>query len=68
MQSNTTQNWWKYGVVYHIYPTSFKDSNNDGIIAHHRLPLRLRHLVLAQKKWTRERDLVHWFFVIHPVV
>lgn len=27
MQSN----WWKEGVVYQIYPRSFKDSNNDGI-------------------------------------
>jgi len=31
MQPNTTQDWWKYGVVYHIYSNSFKDSNNDGI-------------------------------------
>ena len=23
--------WWKHGVVYHIYPRSFYDSNNDGI-------------------------------------
>ncbi|KAF2003443.1 glycoside hydrolase family 13 protein [Amniculicola lignicola CBS 123094] len=23
--------WWKDGVVYQIYPASFKDSNNDGI-------------------------------------
>lgn len=22
--------WWKHGVIYHIYPLSFKDSNNDG--------------------------------------
>lgn len=22
--------WWKEGVVYQIYPASFKDSNNDG--------------------------------------
>lgn len=31
MQPNNAQDWWKYGVVYHIYPASFKDSNNDGI-------------------------------------
>ncbi len=23
--------WWKHGVIYHIYPRSFSDSNNDGI-------------------------------------
>jgi alpha-glucosidase len=23
--------WWKHGVIYHIYPQSFYDSNGDGI-------------------------------------
>lgn len=23
--------WWRYGVIYHIYPQSFMDSNGDGI-------------------------------------
>jgi alpha-glucosidase len=23
--------WWKYGVIYQIYPRSFADSNHDGI-------------------------------------
>ena len=27
----STWNWWKHGVIYHIYPRSFFDSNGDGI-------------------------------------
>ncbi|CZR67480.1 probable alpha-glucosidase (maltase) [Phialocephala subalpina] len=27
----TERIWWKDGVVYQIYPASFKDSNNDGL-------------------------------------
>jgi alpha-glucosidase len=23
--------WWKHGVVYHIYPRSFRDTNGDGV-------------------------------------
>jgi len=23
--------WWKHGVIYHIYPRSFQDSDSDGI-------------------------------------
>ncbi|OAG00564.1 alpha-glucosidase-like protein maltase [Paraphaeosphaeria sporulosa] len=27
----TQRKWWKDGVVYQIYPASFKDSNGDGV-------------------------------------
>lgn len=23
--------WWKHGIIYHIYPRSYKDTNKDGI-------------------------------------
>jgi len=29
-ETNVDWIWWKHGVVYHIYPLSFFDSNNDG--------------------------------------
>ena len=29
--SQSHRKWWKDGCVYQIYPSSFKDSNNDGI-------------------------------------
>jgi hypothetical protein len=31
MTIGTHRKWWKEGVVYQIYPASFKDSNGDGI-------------------------------------
>ncbi|MDR1683375.1 MAG: hypothetical protein LBS25_08330 [Candidatus Symbiothrix sp.] len=30
MQNNLSC-WWKHGIVYHIYPQSFKDANRNGI-------------------------------------
>ena len=27
----TQEIWWKYGVIYQVYPRSFRDGNNDGI-------------------------------------
>ncbi|KAK3956901.1 glycoside hydrolase family 13 protein [Pseudoneurospora amorphoporcata] len=31
MADNLDRVWWKDGVVYQIYPASFKDSNGDGL-------------------------------------
>jgi alpha-glucosidase len=30
IEEEKDKNWWKHGIVYHIYPRSFMDSNNDG--------------------------------------
>lgn len=29
-KQDTSFCWWKHGIIYHIYPQSYKDSNQDG--------------------------------------
>jgi alpha-glucosidase len=46
MESQQTEpwNWWKHGVIYHIYPRSFMDSNGDGIGDLHGIISKLDYL------------------------
>src|SRR5215470_7095754 len=36
--------WWKYAVIYEIYPRSFQDSNGDGVGDINGITSRLRYL------------------------
>ena len=51
--------WWQSGVIYQIYPRSFKDSNGDGVGDLKGITTKLPYL-----KWLRV-DAV-WLSPIHP--
>jgi alpha-glucosidase len=54
-----TQNWWRDGVLYQIYPRSFADGNGDGIGDLPGLKARLEYL-----EWLGIDGI--WLNSIHP--
>lgn len=45
MNSQVTEDWWRRGVIYQIYPRSFQDADGDGIGDLAGIVQRLDHLV-----------------------
>ena len=44
MQITPSEDWWRGGVIYQIYPRSFQDSNSDGIGDLPGITQRLEHI------------------------
>jgi alpha-glucosidase len=51
--------WWKYGIIYQIYPRSFFDSNGDGVGDLKGILVKLDYL-----KWLGVRNL--WLSPVFP--
>jgi alpha-glucosidase len=44
-----THSWWQRGVIYHVYPRSFLDTNGDGIGDLPGITRGLAYLVTRQR-------------------
>lgn len=51
--------WWQTGIIYHVYPRSYQDSNNDGVGDLKGIIHRLDHL-----KWLGMKAI--WLSPIYP--